>query len=276
MKRFVLLLWLLSVCSLYAAEHAFDMRENIVYTRPGNTKVMLDAFVPKQDGPYPAIIVIHGGAWRAGNRKNLRRYATSLTKMGFVCFAIDYRLAPKHKFPAQIDDCRAAVLWVRANAKEYKVNPKKIGAIGYSAGGHLVSLLATTGEAPSDQNGNADTRIQAAAAGGAPTDFRSFPKDNGKWAGYWMGGDLSAVPEKFHAASSAVFADKNDAPTFFYNGTFDKTVPLAWTMPCYSALKKAGVRTEMYTIEGAGHGQAIGDANALKKAYAFLKSELYK
>lgn len=276
MKRIILLLWLLSTYGLCAKELAFDIRENIVYTSPGNTKVMLDAFVPKQEGVYPAILVIHGGAWKEGHRHSLRNYAVSLTQMGFVCFAIDYRLAPEHKFPAQIDDCRAAVLWIRANAKEYKVQPAKIGAIGYSAGGHLSTLLATTGEAPSDKNGNVDTRIQAAAAGGAPTEFRWMPADNGKWAEYWMGGDLSTVPEKFHAASSTAFVDKDDAPVFFYNGTADKTVPLFWSMSCYDALKRAGVRTEMYKIEGASHNQAIGNAKALEKAYAFLKEELYK
>ncbi len=254
-------------------EAKFDLREKIVYSKVGERELLLDAFVPVEDRSHPAVLVVHGGAWRSGNRKQLHGYANALAKKGFVCFAIDYRLAPDHKFPAQIDDCREAVKWIRKNASEYKVNPEQLGAIGYSAGGHLVCLLATTGEAPNDSNGNVDTRIQAVAAGGAPTDFRWFP-DDGKWAEYWMGGDLKTVPEKFHNASAAAFADKDDPPVFFFNGTADELVPLTWSMPCYNALKEKGVTVEMHKIDGAGHIQAAMNPEALTKAYNFLERQL--
>jgi len=250
-----------------------DLRSKIVYSKVGDRELLLDAFVPKSKGTYPAVLVVHGGAWRMGNRHQLRGYANALTKRGFVCFAIDYRLAPKDKFPAQIEDCRCAVKWIRQHAAEYSANPKKLGAIGYSAGGHLVSLLATTGEAPSENNGNVDTRLQAVVAGGAPTDFRWFP-DNGKWAEYLMGGDLNTAPEKFKAASAAAFVDKNDPPIFFFNGTKDELVPLAWTLSLHETLKQNGVKTELHKIEGAGHMKAAGNPEALTKAYDFLKTEL--
>ena len=256
-----------------AAEPGYEIEEEIVYSTVGDRELLLDAFVPKEDKIRPAVLVIHGGAWRSGNRRQLRGYANTLAEMGFACFLIDYRLAPASKFPAQIQDCRQAVKWIRDHADQYKVDPNRLGAIGYSAGGHLVSLLATTGEAPSDANGNVDTLIQVGSAGGAPTDFRSFP-DNGKWAEYWMGGDLDAVPEKFHDASSTAFVDEGDAPVFFFNGTSDSVVPLNWSAQCHEALKKAGVRTELHTIEGAGHMKAARDPIALQKAYEFLKSEL--
>ncbi len=252
----------------------YDLHQKVVYVRQGEQELHLDAFVPKADGKHPAVLVIHGGAWRSGNRWQLRFYADRLAKQGFACFAIDYRLAPKHKWPAQIEDCRAAVRWVRKNAAKYRVDPARIGAIGYSAGGHLASLLATTGEAGNGED-EIDTRIQVAAAGGAPTDFRVFP-DNGKWAEFLMGGDLKEVPEKFKSASSAAFVDQNDPPLFFYNGTADKLVPLRWTESCFNALKDAGVRTEMYRIEGAGHLLAAVNGKALKKAFGFLKSVLMK
>jgi acetyl esterase/lipase len=250
-----------------------EVREKIVYSKVGERELLLDAFLPGGEEQRPAILVVHGGAWRSGNRSQLRGYATTLTKMGFACFAIDYRLAPAHKFPAQIEDCRAAVIWIREHATEYSVDTSRLGAIGYSAGGHLVSLLATTGEAPSERNGNVDTRIHAVAAGGAPTDFRWFP-DDGKWATYLMGGDLKSHPKVFLSASAAAFADKNDPPVFFFNGDEDKLVPLAWTKSCYEALKNSGVKTEMHIIKGAGHMQAAGDKEALQKAAEFLKQEL--
>ena len=131
-----------------ATASEYDVREKIVYAQVGERELLLDAFVPKSDGEHPAVLVVHGGAWRSGDRKQLRGYATALAERGFVCFAIDYRLAPQHKFPAQIDDCRTAVKWVRDHAADFKVDSKRLGAIGYSAGGHLVCLLGTTGEAP--------------------------------------------------------------------------------------------------------------------------------
>ena len=284
-------------CGLALGEPDFTVREKITYSKVGDRELLLDAFIPNDEGEHPAVLVVHGGnrrlgglpamkkgehpavlvvhggAWRSGNRKQLRAYATALAERGFVCFAIDYRLAPKHKFPAQIEDCRAAVKWIRENASKYKVNPERLGAIGYSAGGHLVSLLATTGQPPSDENGNVDTRIQVAAAGGAPTDFRWFP-DNGRWAEFWMGGDLSTKKAKFQAASAAAFVDASDAPLFFFNGSADELVPEAWTKACYFELKSAGVKTEFYSIPNAGHMQAAMDPTALKKACDFLASEL--
>lgn len=279
MPRFsVFLMFTLLITSSHAVcggEEEYNVREKIVYSKVEGRELHLDAFVQKKDGRHPTVLVVHGGAWRSGNRKQLTGYAVSLAQRGFNCFAIDYRLAPKDKFPAQIDDCRAALKWVRTNAEEYKVDTAKVGAIGYSAGGHLVCLLATTGEAPSEKNGNVDTRLQAVAAGGAPTDFRAFP-DDGKWAEYWMGGDLKTVPEKFNAASATAFVDKDDAPVFFFNGTADELVPLKWSKSCHDALKACGVRTELHTIEGARHIPAAMDSKALDKAYEFLESELKK
>ena len=254
-------------------ELPIEVREDIVYTQVGERDLMLDAYVPAVSENAPAVLVVHGGAWRSGNRKQLKGYATALARMGMVCFAIDYRLAPQHKFPAQIEDCRAAVRWIRQHADDYNADPGRLGAIGYSAGGHLVSLLGVTGTAPEDANDQVDLRIQAVAAGGAPTDFRWFP-DNGAWAEYWMGGDLKTVPDRFRDASAAAFVDKEDPPFFFFNGDNDRLVPLAWTMSCHQALQAVGVRSELYVVEGADHMQAARDDEALQKAYEFLRKEL--
>lgn len=256
-----------------SAEKAFVLTEAVTYAEVGERKLLCDIYTPNADGPHPGMLVVHGGAWRSGNRRQLRGYCTALAERGFVCYAIDYRLAPQHKFPAQIDDCRAALKWMRTTAAAHKLDPTRIGAIGYSAGGHLVSLLATTGEPPSPENGNVDTRLTAVVAGGAPTDFRWFP-DNGRWAEYWMGGDLDTVPEKFQQASAVPFVDENDCPIFFFNGTADRLVPLVWTQSLHEALKQKGIDTELYRIEGASHMAAAANPAALKKGYEFLARRL--
>ncbi|MFM7055645.1 MAG: alpha/beta hydrolase fold domain-containing protein [Planctomycetota bacterium] len=250
-----------------------QVRENVVYGRVGDRELLLDAFLPQAGRAVPAVIVIHGGAWRSGNRRQLRGYADALAKRGMACFAIDYRLAPDHKFPAQIDDCRMAVRWVRQNAADYNVDSKRLGAIGYSAGGHLAALLGTTGQPAEEDPEKLDTRLQAIVAGGAPTEFRLMP-DGGKWAEYWMGGDQKAVPEKFEAASPTAFVDENDPPFFFFNGTDDKLVPLIWSLSCHAALRGAGVRSEVYRIEGAGHIEAAMNREAIRRSVVFLATEL--
>ena len=255
------------------AELEFELHEGIVFKEFEETSLSLDAYIPEGKTKYPAVLVIFGGAWRQGNRKQLSSYAEDLAKRGFCCFAIEYRLAPKHKFPAQIEDCRAALQWVRQNTERYKVNPDRIGAIGYSSGGHLASLLGTTGEAPSEENGNIESRIQAVVAGGAPTDFRWSP-DNGEWARYWMGGNLEEVPEKFEQASPAAFIDKDDPPFFFFHGKDDIVAPMILPFTCHLALKKAGVQSEMFGISDADHVEAAFDEEALAAAYRFLEEQL--
>ena len=182
-------------------------------------------------------------------------------------------MAPRHKFPAQIEDCRAAVKWIRENAATYNVDPSRLGAIGYSAGGHLVALLGTTGEAASEENGGVDTRLQAVAAGGAPCDFRKLP-DRGEGLAYWLGGNYDQQRENFERASPALFASKDDAPTLFYNGTSDRIVPLNWTLPLYENLQKVGVPAVLHKVDGGNHFSAAMNGEALRAAYEFLDKHL--
>ncbi|MFA0784831.1 alpha/beta hydrolase fold domain-containing protein, partial [Fervidibacter sacchari] len=121
----------------------FEIRERLTYGP--NERNELDLFLPKDDGKglRPAVIVIHGGAWRGGDKKDMRILAEPLAQRGYVVAAINYRLAPKWSYPAQLDDCQRAVRWLRKNAKEFRVDPKRFGAAGASAGGHLALLLGT-------------------------------------------------------------------------------------------------------------------------------------
>jgi len=264
-----------------ASEHRFDRTRDIVYKEVDGKKLRLNTFVPRGDGPFPAVLVVHGGAWRAGSRTQLTMYAKSLARRGFACFSIDYRLAPRHKSPAQIEDCRDAVRWIRRHAGEYRVDPGRIGAIGYSAGGHLVSLLATTGLSKADDPKGVGTKITAAVAGGAPTDFRPT-RENSRALTYWLGGRRRDKPAVYDAASPAAFVDGNDAPIFFYNGSADMLVPVkthrtigyAGPTALHAALKEAGVATDLHVIKGAGHFLAIINKTALESAYAFLDKHL--
>jgi len=282
MNRIAISILLLGLAAgVMASEHRFERTRDIVYKEVDGRKLRLNTFVPRGDGPFPAVLVVHGGAWRAGSRTQLTMYAKSLARRGFACFSIDYRLAPRHKSPAQIEDCRDAVRWIRQHAGEYRVDPGRIGAIGYSAGGHLVSLLATTGLSKADDPKGVGTKITVAVAGGAPTDFRPT-RENSRALTYWLGGRRRDKPAVYDAASPAAFVDGNDAPIFFYNGSADMLVPVnthrtigyAGPTALHAALKEAGVATDLHVIKGAGHFLAIINKTALESAYAFLDKHL--
>ena len=248
---------------------AFRIEQDIVYATPGGVELRLDAYLPNGTETTPAVLVVHGGAWRGGSKQQLALYARELAARGYAAFAISYRLAPDHRFPAQIEDCRAAVKWIRKNAKKYRVDPKRIGAVGYSAGGHLVALLGCTG---ADKE-HADTRLAAVVAGGAPCDFRDFPA-RAKVLADWLGGTRQEAPDVYTAASPAAFVSAKAPPMFFYHGTDDRIVKSDDPAAMVKALKEAGVEAELYLVEGAGHIAAALNDEARRRAWQFLDNHL--
>jgi acetyl esterase/lipase len=167
--------FLVSVAAWQAGTEAlpFEIREGLTYGP--NERNDLDLFLPKDDGKSlrPAVIVIHGGAWRSGDKRQLRNLAELFARRGYVAAAINYRLAPKWSYPAQLDDCQRAVRWLRKNAKEFRVDPKRFGAAGASAGGHLALLLGTR-EVREDSDADLkgiSSKVQCVLSIFGPTDF---------------------------------------------------------------------------------------------------------
>ena len=250
-----------------------DRIRNIVYKEVDDKKVKLDAYIPTKSGPHPGVLVIHGGAWFSGSKSQLARYARTLADRGYSCFSVNYRLAPANKSPAQIEDCRDAVRWIRRHAEEYKVDPSRIGAIGYSAGGQLVSLLATTGLSQVDDPMGVGTKINVAIAGGAPTDFRTLD-ENSKTLAFWLGGTRAELPESYAEASPAAHVDSGDAPIFFFHGDRDRLVPVISARSMHQKLKDIGIQTDIHVIEGSGHMGAVFRPEALEKGFTFLDQHL--
>lgn len=249
------------------AEPKFKVESNIVYSKAGGKELLLDAYVPTGKGPFPAILVIHGGAWRSGNKAQLMRYAQMLAARGYSAFAINYRLAPDHQYPAQIEDCRAAVKWIRDHASKYKVDPDRVGAIGYSAGGHLASLLAVEGDI------HPECRIQAAVAGGAPVDFRNLATTS-KAVRDLIGGTKEEKAKEYADASPATHVNKGDAPIFFYHGTADELVGVENVEKMVGALKDVEVTAELYLVKDAKHVPAAMNLAAVEEAIKFFDRHL--
>ncbi len=251
----------------------FELIEDVPYASPGGVKLLLDAYVPKLAGPMPAVLVVHGGAWRTGSKSQLSKYARDLAARGLVTFAINYRLSPKYKFPAQLEDCQAALKWIRKHADEYKVDPERIGAIGYSAGGHLVALMGVLGKPGEPDRPETDTRLSVVCAGGAPCDFRDISPTN--WGlSFWLGGTRKDVPKQYENASPMAFITKAAPPMFFYHGTADILVKYQQAQAMAKALKAVGVETQFVPLDGFGHLLAAMHPPTLEKAYDFLEEHL--
>ncbi len=250
--------------SLAQEKNEIEYKTDIVYGNGGKTKLMLDLAMPKgknTKGPFPTIVCIHGGGWRSGHRKQLTQLAKVLAQKGFVAATISYRLTPKAKFPAQVHDCKAAVRWLRANAMKYRINPKKIGAVGFSAGGHLVCLLgAADKKAKLEGNGGNSkhsSRVQAVVSFFGPTDF-IVKRWNKQVEDYFLvpffGGPYEKAKAMYIKGSPQKYVTKDDPPFLFFHGDQDKLVGLHNSVDMAKLLKSKMVPAEVVVLKGAGHG----------------------
>jgi acetyl esterase/lipase len=237
-----------------------------------------DVYMPKGAGPFPGVIVVHGGAWKMGTRAQLAGVAHMLADHGYTAVAISYRLAPQYKFPAQIDDCKSAVRWMRTEAAKWKIDPEHVGGFGYSAGAQLVALLGTTDahdglEGVADPSKLPSTRLQAVAAGGTPCDFRPIPP-NVDGLAFWLGDTPGHVPEQYRLASPAAFVTPDDPPMFLFHGESDDIVPRLSPERMQTELSAAGVPVELYVVPHCGHIMACMNIDAINRSIAFLDKYL--
>jgi acetyl esterase/lipase len=260
---------------------------DLEYAKAGEKKLLLDLYVPQKfEGKLPTIVGIHGGAWAAGSKAGGQ--GNWLARHGYAVAVINYRLSGEAIFPAQIEDCKAAVRWLRANAKKYNLDPDRFGATGHSAGGHLVSLLATTGGVKDfDKGENLDqsSRIQAACPLSGPTDFLQMDAHAPKGAtlkhnapkspeARLVGGPIQENKEKVAKANPITYVTKDDPPFLIVHGDQDPVVPYHQAELLNEALKKGGVEVKLYAVKGAGHG--IGGREVNEMIVAFFDKHLKK
>jgi triacylglycerol lipase len=272
------LLLVLGSARLAAAESTVSEQRDLTYARQGDESLQCDMFIPAGDGPFPGVLIVHGGAWMSGHKGQMAGTAAALARHGYTACSIEYRLAPKYHFPAQIDDCKSAVRWLRTHAKEFKIDPARIGGYGYSAGGQLVALLGVTDrsdglEGPDATADSPSTRLQCVVAGGAPCDFRSLPADSLRLA-YWLGGSRAEKPLLYQQASALHFVTADDPPSFFFHGEEDGLVPVASPRIMVEQLTASHVPATLHAIPAAGHIQAFFNADAGAAAIEFLDKYL--
>ena len=268
-----------------------EAREGLVYATYGDREMKLDLYRPKNaEGKLPAIICIHGGGWWQGTRANHAHVAKALAAHGYVTATISYRLSDEAPFPAQIQDCKAAVRFLRANAEKFGIISDRIGAIGLSAGGHLTALLGTSGEveALEGEGGNSEqsSTIQAAVPMGAQSDFRrhhenienSNPNPPGPKPNIWvqfLGGKPSEVPENWKMASPLTHLDASAPPMLFITGENDKETTHAEKFR--GKMKELGIAEGLHVIPGAPHafpGRQDWFDDMLEQATAWFDAHL--
>ena len=244
---------------------AVEMKADVVYASYGPRQMHLDMYLPKDsNGPFPAVVWVHGGGWQGGDKTRFRRQAALLAAKGFACACIEYRLSGEAKFPAAIHDVKASVRWLRAHAAEYKINRDKIGAAGGSAGGHLVCLLGTTGGVRDleGNGGNAEysSAVQAVVGLYPAADLvKTGKRDPQSAAGslyLFLGKTYAAAPELWAKASPLTYVGKDDPPFLLMHGDQDKLVPYEQSVALADKLKAAGVQTDLFVAPGAPHGFA--------------------
>lgn len=261
------------------------LENDIVYGRGGDVDLKLDLAMPAEgEGPFPAIVCLHGGGWQAGHRASPEMVLLTklLAQHGYAAVTVSYRLAPKDKYPAQIHDVKAAVRWLRANAKTYKIDPDHIGAIGFSAGGHLTSLLATTdkNDGLEGEGGNAEqsSRIQCAVNYFGPTDMTKKDWDQAIEDRFFiptLGGSFEKQPELYKRFSPASFATKDDPPMLFQHGDKDELVAVRHSRDMAAQLKGLGIETHAEIYAGAGHGWFGSDLfKSLQQSVEFFDKHL--
>ncbi len=280
------LLFLLTV-PLWGQEKVPEVRveTDLVFGKGGDKELKLDLAMPKEgDGPYPAVIYLHGGAWRGGSRKEFSKSIEALAARGYVAVTVDYRLVPDATSTGQIADCKAAVRWLRAEAKKYKIDGDRIGVVGFSAGGHLACMLGTTNkdDGLEGSSGNADqsSRVQAVVSFFGPTDFTTRTWDDEIEKAIlapFMGGSFADHPELYKKASPICYVRKDAPPFLFFHGTEDKLVQIRQSRVMVDKLKEAGVPAELVTVEGEGHGwRGEKLRQSIEKTFQFFDERLRK
>ena len=269
---------------------------DVVYATVGGEKLRLDMARPKGDGPFPCVVCLHGGAWKMGSRKDLSEpfgeisfgipgasLVEVLAAHGYAAVSVSYRLAPKAKFPAQIADAKTAVRYLRENAKALRVDPDRVAALGFSAGGHLAALLGTTGDKPDarldgklypDQSSEVDCVVDFFG----PADLSLYSKTPGIERIIFrplLGALFDDNPLIYQLASPLSHVTKGDPPFLLIHGTADLIVPVLHSELLHKKLQRVGVESVLLPMPGKGHGWFGEDAvKTTDAAVKFLNEHL--
>ncbi|HLU47550.1 MAG TPA: alpha/beta hydrolase [Planctomycetota bacterium] len=252
-----------------------EVKEAIVYAKRGDTELALDLARPAGDTSErrPAILCIHGGGWRGGARDAYRGLIRALAEEGYVAATVSYRLTTIAPWPAQLEDVRDALRFLKRHASDYGIDPERIGAVGHSAGGHLSLVLGLRDEGAA----SAADGVAAVVNFFGPTDLRidEFRPEVSPLIDHLVGGPRAEHAKALEDASPIAFIDRGDAAILTFHGDADVVVPVNQARILQEALEKTGVPSRLVVLEGQGHGWggAIGERTT-RESLAFFDTWL--
>jgi acetyl esterase/lipase len=257
---------------------------DIVYAKVGDKELKLDlAKPPEGKGPFPVVVCFHGGGWRMGNKRDVRSWLPFFAEHGYIAVSVGYRLAPDFTFPAQIEDAKTAVRFLRANAEKHGIDKVRFAAMGWSAGGHLSCLLGLTDEKAGFEGKEypkESSSVQAVVDYFGPTDLAGFAKDATAQRGMlgpFIGAKFDENPTAHERASPIKYVSKAAPPFLIYHGTKDLVVPIEQSRQLAAKLKEVGVSAKLMEVPGEGHGwNGPAGAETTEQTIKFLDEKLKK
>jgi len=266
----------------------FKAIRDLEYTPEGGRSRSLDLYLPevKPEKALPLVVWIHGGAWLAGSKE--RPNGIALLREGFALASINYRLSNEAIFPAQIQDCKAAIRFLRAKAGEYGIDPARIGVFGSSAGGHLVALLGVSKDRKEWEVGeylDQSSKVQAVCDWFGPTNLLTMAAQSRADSriqhdapdspeSRLIGATVPDAPEKANAASPLTYITPDDTPMLIVHGDKDSVVPVQQSETFHAALEKAGVKSKLHIVKGGGHGEGFQTPEVEKMVRDFFSEAL--
>ncbi len=263
-------------------------KREIEFTKTRERALKMDILhsrtLPK--APTPCLVWIHGGAWREGNKEDGIEQLLPFAHQGYFCASIEYRLSHEAIFPAQIEDCKCAIRFLRAHAEEFDLDAERIGAWGSSAGGHLAALLGATHYIQELEGDGGWERfsscVQAVCDWFGPTDFlrmNDFPSKIDHDAAdappaALIGGPIQENQEKVARANPIAYVTKDAPPFLIMHADDDPIVPLNQSQLLFQALQQAGVEVTFEVVKGGGHGKKFNSPKLLKQVNSFFNKHL--
>ncbi len=235
------------------------VERGVTYCRAGDTDLLADVyFAQNTTGPAPLLLFLHAGGWTGGSRAGGMGFEVQpiLTAAGYTLASLDYRLAPKDKMPAMIEDVKCAVRSFRAHAAEWGIDPGRIGVIGASAGAHLAALMGTADESAGFDVGEYagySSRVQAVVDMAGPAILTDANTSYARELAEQVFGVTDFSDPRLAAASPVTWVSADDPPFLIIHGDQDSTVPLEQSQALYKALLAAGVEARLIVVKDAGH-----------------------
>jgi acetyl esterase/lipase len=248
-------------------------RKNLAYVTNGSASQTLDLYASKKAKGVPLIVWVHGGAFLFGSKEGFPAEPIPVDFLleGYAVASINYRLSPEAIFPAQLEDCKAAIRWLRAHADEFGIDSNRIGIWGASAGGNLAALVGTTGELRDfevGENLGFSSRVQAVCDFFGPTDFLQMDSHRltdgqvhdapDSPESKLVGGPIQENPDKARRVNPITYVTKDVPPFLIVHGTVDRLVPFNQSQLLAAALETAGASVKFHPVEGGGHGEYFG------------------